>query len=53
MKRSFVRILELVNMFAKSHAALRAHLSWCKVSSRDLSPSLGAKDCAREVNTFG
>ena len=42
-KRSFVRILELVNVFAKSHAALRAHLSWCKVSSCDLSPNLHAQ----------
>ena len=24
-----------MNIFAKSHAALRAHLSWCKVSSCD------------------
>ena len=42
MKRSFVRILELV-FFEKSHAALRAHLSWCKVSSCDLFPNFGAQ----------
>ena len=30
-------------MFATSHAALRAHLSWCKVSSCDLSPNFGAQ----------
>ena len=39
-KRSFVRIHDIVNIFAKSHAALRAHLSWCKVSSCDLLPIL-------------
>ena len=43
IKRSFVRIFELVNIFAKSPATLRAHLSWCKVSSCDLSPNFGAK----------
>ena len=30
-------------LFAKSHAALRAHLSWCKVSSCDLFPNFGAQ----------
>ena len=30
-------------MFAKSHAALRAHLSWCKVFSFDLSSKFGAQ----------
>ena len=29
--------------FAESHAALRAHLSWCKVSSCDLSSNFGAQ----------
>ena len=42
LKRSFVRILELVNTFVKSHATLRAHLSCCKVSSCLLSANLGA-----------
>ena len=28
--------------FAKSHAALRAHLSWCKVSSCELSSNFDA-----------
>ena len=45
-KHSFVRILGLTNIFAKSHAALRAHLCWCKVSSCDLS-------YAHEAHTFG
>ena len=40
---SFARILELVNIFAKSHAALRAHPSWCKVSSCYLSSHFGAQ----------
>ena len=30
------------HVFAKSHATLQAHLSWCKVSSRVLSANLGA-----------
>ena len=34
-KRSFVRILALVNIFAKFHATPRAYRSWCKVSSCD------------------
>ena len=42
-KRSFLRILELVKTLVMSHAALRAHLSWCKVSSRDFSSSLCAQ----------
>ena len=29
--------------FAKSHAALRVHLSWCQVSSCDLSSNFGAQ----------
>ena len=33
------------------HAALRAHLSWCKVSSCDLSSNL-RKDWAHEGHTF-
>ena len=40
---SFVRILELVNIFDKSHAVLRTHLSCCQVSSCDLSPNFGAQ----------
>ena len=43
IKLSFVRILELLNIFASSHASLRAHLSWCKVSSCDISLDLGAQ----------
>ena len=39
----FVRILELVNIFAKFHATLRAQRSWCKVSSCDLSSNFGAQ----------
>ena len=35
--------LSLHILFAKSHAALRAHLSWCKVSSCDLFPNFGAQ----------
>ena len=42
-ERSFVRILELVNTFAKSHAVLRTHPSCCQVSSCDLSPNFGAQ----------
>ena len=52
-KRSFVCILELVNIFfATSHATLRAHLSWCKVSSCDISRIWARKDFAHEVHTF-
>ena len=43
IKRSFVRILQLVNIFAKSHATLRAHRSWLKVSSCDLSSRFDAQ----------
>ena len=42
-ERRALRIHEFVNMFTKSHAALRAHLSWFKVSSCDLSPNVGAQ----------
>ena len=42
-KRRFVRILELVNIFAKFHATLRAQRSWCKVSSCDVSSNFGAQ----------
>ena len=52
-QRSFVHILELVNIFATSHATLRAHLSWCKVSSCDLSLIWARKDYAHEVNILG
>ena len=43
IKRTFVRILEIVNVFAKSHATLRAHHSWCKVSSCDLCSNFRAQ----------
>ena len=43
VKRRCVRNLDLVNMFAKSHAALRAYRSWIKVSSCDISSSFGAQ----------
>ena len=35
--------LSLKIFFAKSHATLRAHLSWCKVSSCDLSLNFGVQ----------
>ena len=35
--------LSLLIFFAKSHAALRAHLSWCEVSPCDPSPNFGTQ----------
>ena len=53
IKRSFVRIVELANNFAKSHAALRAYRSWIKVS-HVIFPRISArKDYGHEAHTFG
>ena len=46
-----MQILELVYIFAQSCAAPRAHRSWVKVSSCDLSSNFGAQ--GHEVRTFG
>ena len=43
VKRSFVRILQLANIFRQVRAALRAYPSCCNFISRDLSSNLGAQ----------
>ena len=35
--------ITLASIFSKSHASLRALLSWCKVSSCDLASNFGAQ----------
>ena len=53
-KRCLIRIfLSLETLFAKSHATLRAHLCWCKVSSCVLSANLGAHGLRSRVSHFG
>ena len=46
-------MLELVKIFAKSHAALRAHLLGARSPHVIVPRSLGRKDYAHEAHTFG
>ena len=52
VNRSLIWVFELRDIFRQVLCFLRAHLSWCKVSSCVLSSNFGSHtDCALEVRT--